>query len=140
MPRSGEPWGVELTKGPAMTTTATTLAPATALIAETPGLRLRVTSHPMGRTVLLGGEFGVETADLVAVVVGHVLRSGQDVVLDLADVTFCDVRACNALFVCARDARAAGTTLRLVNVRAFQRRVFRLVGLDAVVGVTRPCA
>lgn len=96
-----------------MTTTATAPTLTPALTATTPRFRLCVTSHPTGRTVLLEGEFDAETADLVAVVVGHVLRSGQDVVLDLADVPFCDVRACNALFSCARDA---------------------------VVGVTGPCA
>nr|WP_246315723.1 STAS domain-containing protein [Kineococcus aurantiacus] len=100
-----------------------------------PALRVRVLSTPSRRTVLLDGEFEAGSADLVRTTVGHLLHPGREVVLDLGHVTFCDVPACNALFACAHDARDVGARLELVHVGDFHRRVFALVGLDAVLPV-----
>ncbi|WP_432544211.1 STAS domain-containing protein [Kineococcus sp. SYSU DK002] len=100
-----------------------------------PALRVQVLSTPSRRTVVLDGEFDVESAPLVQGTVQPLLGPGREVVLDLGRVTFCDVPACDALFACARSARDAGARLRLVHVRPFQRRVFALLELDALLPV-----
>lgn len=60
------------------------------------------------------------------------LRPGQDLVLDLAGMEFCDSSGITALIAARNHAHAARAGIALAAVPAHTLRVLRMVGLDQI--------
>ncbi|MCI2237534.1 STAS domain-containing protein [Kineococcus sp. TRM81007] len=91
---------------------------------------------PRGAPALLhaSGELEAATADLLLGVVDSALQQGCiELEVDLADVTFCDVRGIDAVLTARAHLRAAGGELHLQQVQPFLRHVFRLLRLGEAV-------
>jgi anti-anti-sigma factor len=96
------------------------------------GIRLTVGGDAL--RVSVSGEVDLSVADELS----HVLDGlpPQDhVVIDFADVTFCDSSGIRAMIELRNFQFAAGHTLSLVNTRAEVRHVFALSGLVALLGM-----
>ncbi|MCG7210191.1 STAS domain-containing protein [Streptomyces arenae] len=99
-------------------------------------LNITVTSATAGPVVGVGGELDHTTAarlrDLVA---DLTLRPGQQLVLDLAAMEFCDSSGITALIAARNHAHAARADIALAAVPARTLRVLRMVGLDQIFAI-----
>ncbi|MFY1673821.1 STAS domain-containing protein [Plantactinospora sp. WMMB334] len=81
-------------------------------------------------TLRLAGEIDMLTAARLSSVVNEVLTDAPPrIVLDLADVTFCDSQGLGTLVVLSRKASHAQSLLLLTNVGEFLLRVLDITGL-----------
>jgi anti-anti-sigma factor len=81
-------------------------------------------------TLRLAGEIDMLTAGKLSSIVNEVLTdSPSRIVLDLADVTFCDSQGLGTLVVLSRKASHAQRLLVLTNVGDFLLRVLDITGL-----------
>jgi anti-anti-sigma factor len=89
--------------------------------------------HEAGR-LRLTGEVDLADRDVFALVVGAV-RSGDDheVVVDLGELQFIDVRGLSLLAQLATQLRSCGRSLRVSGAAPIVRRCWDLLGLDSVV-------
>ena len=96
------------------------------------GLRVSVT-HGTGETVVaISGELDVSTTDKLSQAVHDQLRHGPGrIVLDLADLTFCDSLGLGTLVVLSRTARIQQTFLQLRNLSPFFSQMLDVTGLRA---------
>ncbi|WP_432499129.1 STAS domain-containing protein [Kineococcus auxinigenes] len=89
---------------------------------------------PSHAVLQVSGELEAATADLFLGVVDSALQRGcLELEVDLADVTFCDVRGIDAVLTARARFLAAGGELRLRQVRPFLRHVFLLLRLGEAV-------
>lgn len=73
----------------------------------------------------LAGELDMSTcADLIAAV--EKVRDATAIVVDCADLRFCDASGVSAFLEVRKTARAAGMDLTLANVRGLPRRVLSI--------------
>lgn len=80
--------------------------------------------------VTLVGEIDMSTVSRLSKVIGDVLNPAPPrVVLNLADVTFCDSQGLGTLVVLSRKATMAQSCLVLINVGEFLLRVLDITGL-----------
>ncbi|PRY14528.1 STAS domain-containing protein [Kineococcus rhizosphaerae] len=108
---------------------------------QEPPLRLREapeTDDDGRRHLELTGEFDAASVELVCAAVEHLLRPGQDVVVDVGAVTYCDTAAARALLACAHQATAARRRVFVVNARPFLRRLLASVGAEDLLGLDAP--
>ncbi|WP_422772763.1 STAS domain-containing protein [Plantactinospora sp. WMMC1484] len=78
----------------------------------------------------LAGEIDMLTAARLSSVVNEMLTDAPPrIVLDLADVTFCDSQGLGTLVVLSRKASHAQSLLLLTNVGEFLLRVLDITGL-----------
>jgi anti-sigma B factor antagonist len=88
-------------------------------------------------TVTLRGEVDILTVDQVRVVLGEALATGpQEIVVDLAGLTFIDSTGLGALIFGFQRARDAGVRFRLANANATVRQILVLSGFLEVVELT----
>lgn len=101
-------------------------------------LRLSV-AHGAGETVVsVSGELDVSTADQLSGTVNAELRNGPGrVVLDLADLSFCDSVGLGTLVVLSRTARLAQRYLLLRNPSPFFLRMLTVTGVGEGLNVER---
>ncbi|MFE2378079.1 STAS domain-containing protein [Streptomyces sp. NPDC059398] len=103
-------------------------------------LTFRTRATTTGAVIELTGELDHHTmAEVRAALSGITLRTGQQLVLDLEALTFCDSSGISMLIAARNHALAAGATIALAAVPARVARVFRVVGL-AQVFPTHPTA
>jgi anti-anti-sigma factor len=91
---------------------------------------LTITETARDRAVglALAGDLDLATrSDLVAAV--EKVRDANAIVLDCADLRFCDATGVSALLEARAAARTAGMALTLVNVRGPARRVLSICGV-----------
>ena len=98
------------------------------------------TSLGMDRArVFLRGELDLATAPLLHKSVDDLLAgNGQHrslVLVDLAELTFCDSSGLRALLEIRERCHRVGTSLRLTNVPANVHRVFELTGTTGVLNI-----
>jgi anti-sigma B factor antagonist len=98
---------------------------------ERPDLSVSVQRTTGEAVVALAGEIDMSTVQRLSKAVSDVLGSDPPprVVLDLADVTFCDSQGLGTLVVLSRKATMAQSCLILVNVGEFLLRVLDITGL-----------
>jgi anti-sigma B factor antagonist len=97
---------------------------------ERPDLSISVQRSPAEALVTLAGEIDTSTVGRLSTVVGELLNPAPPrVVLDLADVTFCDSQGLGTLVVLSRKAALAQSVLVLINVGDFLLRVLDITGL-----------
>lgn len=81
-------------------------------------------------TLSLAGEIDMLTAARLSSVINEVLTNAPSrIVLDLADITFCDSQGLGTLVVLSRKAGRAQSLLVLTNVGDFLLRVLDITGL-----------
>ncbi|MFJ7419078.1 STAS domain-containing protein [Streptomyces uncialis] len=96
-------------------------------------LTVRTRSTAAGPVVAVAGELDHLTAPEVrAVLPGLALGPGQQLVVDLGSLTFCDSTGITVLLAARNHALAAQATIALAAVPDRVSRIFRIVGLDQV--------
>ncbi len=96
-------------------------------------LTLTNRTTPAGPVIELTGELDHHTAPEVrAMLPGIALRPGQQLVIDLAQLTFCDSSGLTVLIAARNHALAADATIVLATVPDRVSRIFRTVGLEQV--------
>jgi anti-sigma B factor antagonist len=97
---------------------------------DRPDLTISLQSTPNEAVITLAGEIDMLTVPRLSKTVNEVLGSPPPrVVLDLADVTFCDSQGLGTLVVLSRKATMAQSCLILTNVGDFLLRVLDITGL-----------
>lgn len=76
------------------------------------------------------GDLDSETLTSIEPAVMVALASGSSVVLDVADVTFCDSHGLGLFIAAAAKARAQGTHFAVRGLRAPIRHLFEITGLS----------
>ncbi|MGW2302488.1 STAS domain-containing protein [Streptomyces sp. NPDC001809] len=97
-------------------------------------LTITTLPHPGGATVLTAaGELDHHTAPrLSRALDGTTFEPGRPVVIDLADLTFCDSTGITVLVTAYHRAKTAGTTVTLTAVHPELIHTFRTIGLDQI--------
>jgi anti-sigma B factor antagonist len=102
-------------------------------------VRLRVDLVDTGaaeRTVFrLTGDLDLSSVDQLRSTVGPAGGSGQEVLLDLADLKFCDSTGVGAMVWLHRRAIASGGRIVLVAPRRHVREVLKISGVDRAIPV-----
>ncbi|HEX6870203.1 MAG TPA: STAS domain-containing protein [Micromonosporaceae bacterium] len=93
-------------------------------------LRMSVTESDDEVVVSVAGELDMSTAEHLSETVAAQLRRGPNrVVLDLAELTFCDSLGLGTLVVLSRTARVQQTYLLLRNPSPFFNRMLDVTGV-----------
>ncbi|WP_406130683.1 STAS domain-containing protein [Streptomyces sp. NBC_00989] len=96
-------------------------------------LAIRTRTTPAGPVVELTGELDYDSYTQVRELLpGLALSDGQQLVVDLAGVTFCDSSGITALLAARNHALAARAGIALAAVPDHISRIFHMVGLDQV--------
>src|SRR5258708_2371385 len=98
-------------------------------------LQLRYQRTADGQAVVnVRGELDIATADRAHAFLRAVIDSDKKgkVVLNLADLTFCDAAGLGVLARVASHARRTGRSVRLMSPRPALVRIMRITGMDAV--------
>lgn len=96
-------------------------------------LTFRTRTTTAGTVIELTGELDHRTmAEARTALSGITLRTGQQLVLDLEGLTFCDSSGISMMIAVRNHALAADATIALAAVPARVARVLRVVGLDQV--------
>jgi anti-sigma B factor antagonist len=103
---------------------------------ERPTLTIGVSRADDTVTVSVAGEIDLYTAgNLESEALRALERPVARLVLDLADVTFCDSQGLAVLVRIDRTARARGGHLTIVNATRIVARVMQITGLDIALDV-----
>ncbi|MFD9004771.1 STAS domain-containing protein [Streptomyces sp. NPDC059582] len=97
--------------------------------------QLNVTTRttPAGPVIEMAGELDHHTApEIRALLPGLTITQGQQLVVDLGGLTFCDSSGITVLIAARNHALGAHATIALAAVPAAVSRVFAVVGLDRV--------
>jgi anti-sigma B factor antagonist len=95
-------------------------------------LRVSVAHGADETVVALAGELDMSTAEQLSGAVNDELRLGRGrIVLDLADLTFCDSLGLGTLVVLSRAARVQQTYLVVRNPSPFFNRMLDVTGVRA---------
>lgn len=96
-------------------------------------LTLRTRTTAAGTVMELAGELDHHTAPQVRdALPGLDLRRGQQLVIDLKGITFCDSTGITALIAARNHALAADAAIALAALPERLARILRMVGLDQV--------
>ncbi|MCX5315575.1 STAS domain-containing protein [Streptomyces sp. NBC_00154] len=96
-------------------------------------LTLHTRATPAGPVMELVGELDRHTAsDVRTALLEFDLRAGQQLVLDLGRLTFCDSTGITVLLAARNHALAANAAIVLAAVPDRVSRIFRIVGLEQV--------
>lgn len=96
-------------------------------------LTVHTRTTPAGPVIELAGDLDHHTAPEVrALLPGLTLRPGQQIVIDLAQLTFCDSSGITVLIAARNHALAADAAIVLAAVPDRVSRIFRIVGLEQV--------
>ncbi|MFD5110535.1 STAS domain-containing protein [Streptomyces cinereoruber] len=99
-------------------------------------LTLHTRTTPAGPVLELTGELDHHTAPEVrAALPGLTPSTGQQLVLDLGGLTFCDSTGITVLIAARNHALAANATVVLAAVPGHLERILRIVGLDQVFAI-----
>ncbi|MER7580673.1 STAS domain-containing protein [Kitasatospora sp. NPDC097691] len=103
---------------------------------ESGDLRVEVLDRGPVRIVTLAGELDHDTADgLRAALARPSVPGVERIVVDLADLRFCDSTGLNILLRARLDAEAAGHLLELAGPNAVVARIFAITGADTVLRI-----
>ena len=95
-------------------------------------LRLSVARGEAETIVVLAGELDMSTVGQLSDAVTEELEhQPNQIVIDIADLTFCDSLGLGTLVVLSRVAQAQRTRLTLRNPTAFFTRMLEVTGLEA---------
>lgn len=96
-------------------------------------LRIRTRTTPSGPVIELAGELDHASAPGIRdLLPGLAIEQGQQLVVDLGGLTFCDSSGITVLIAARNVALAARSTIVLAAVPDMVSRIFSIVGLDQV--------
>ncbi|MFI1166993.1 STAS domain-containing protein [Streptomyces sp. NPDC020801] len=96
-------------------------------------LTLHTRTTPAGPVIELTGELDYNSCSQVRGLLPQLtLQAGQQLVIDLAGITFCDSSGITALIAARNHALAAQAGIALAEVPDHISRIFGIVGLDQV--------
>ena len=96
-------------------------------------LAVHTRTTPAGPVVELTGELDYDSFPQVRELLPMLaLKGGQQLVIDLTGVTFCDSSGITALLAARNHALAAEADIALAAVPSHISRIFHMVGLDQV--------
>jgi len=99
-------------------------------------LRLEIQSAPSGVVLAVAGELDSHSSpQLRTTLLGLVADGDEDVVVDLAGVSFCDSTGLGVLVGAHRRMAASERTLAVRSVRPAVRHLLEVSGLDQVLQV-----
>ncbi|MCX4683207.1 STAS domain-containing protein [Kitasatospora purpeofusca] len=99
-------------------------------------LRIDVRRSGPVRIVSVGGELDRDSADgLLAALAGLPEEGLTRILVDLAELSFCDSTGLNVLLRARQDAELAGVLLELAGPRPVVVRLFAITGADAVLRI-----
>ena len=104
---------------------------------DRPDLSVSVRRTAAEAVVTLTGEIDMSTVQRLAKVVDDILTADPPprIVLDLANITFCDSQGLGTLVVLSRKATMAQSYLLLTNVGEFLLRVLDITGLRGALSI-----
>lgn len=92
-------------------------------------------SEPNGIVLRIRGELDMASRDSVEPAVMAAILADRSVVIDLAELTFCDSNGI-AMFIAADEkAKAEGTNFVMRNAVPQVRRIFELTGVDRIIAI-----
>ena len=98
---------------------------------DLPTLQVELRTDPGGYTIRLVGELDCSSAGQLLESVGSITVDGRrEVVLDVADLTFCDAAGLSAILRVDRFVAAASGHLSVRDASRQMRRLLALTGLD----------
>jgi anti-sigma B factor antagonist len=88
-----------------------------------------------GATLILriGGELDTASCKVIEPTISTAVETAGSVIIDLAELTFCDSSGVGLFIATHAKAASSGTSLAIRNVRPPVRRIFEITNLDAVV-------
>lgn len=96
-------------------------------------LSVRTRTTPSGPVIELAGELDHDSApEIRDLLPGLAIERGQQLVVDLGGLTFCDSTGITVLIAARNVALAARATIALAAVPERISRIFGVVGLDQV--------
>lgn len=96
-------------------------------------LSIHTRTTPSGPVIEVAGQLDHDNApELRSLLPGLDIRVGQQLILDLGGLTFCDSSGITALIAARNHALSAHGTIALAAVPDPVRRIFRIAGLDEV--------
>jgi len=103
-----------------------------------PALTLQIRQQRGTRAVLaLAGELDLDGADVLTTTASDLIEQGnRDLVLEMAQVSFCDSMGLNALLRILRQATSAGGSLVLVSPTDPVKRLLSMCGVDRIISTS----
>jgi anti-sigma B factor antagonist len=88
-----------------------------------------------GATLILriGGELDTASCKVIEPTITTAIATASSVIIDLAELTFCDSSGVGLFIATNTKAVADGTAVSIRNVRPPVRRIFQITNLDAVI-------
>jgi anti-anti-sigma factor len=107
------------------------------MAAESAALHIERVATGQARTALfrLAGDLDLSTVDELRASVGPACTAGDEVLLDLSELKFCDSTGVGAMVWLHRHATGAGGRLVLCAPRRHVREVLRISGVDRAIPV-----
>ncbi|MEU8516435.1 STAS domain-containing protein [Kitasatospora sp. NPDC048722] len=103
---------------------------------ESAGLHVAVRREGPARVVSVAGELDHDSANGLRAALSRPAAEGEErIVVDLADLWFCDSTGLNVLLRARLDAEAAGLRLELAGPRPTVARLFEITGADSVLRI-----
>jgi anti-anti-sigma factor len=94
-------------------------------------LSVNLEHHGAYGTLILQGELDASTVSLLPPAVEDVLRAGErHLIIDTAQLQFCDTTGLDALLAAQRAMVEAHATMHLAHVHGMLHRVLKLTGLE----------
>jgi anti-anti-sigma factor len=96
-------------------------------------LTVHTRTTPAGPVIELSGELDNDSAPAVRTLLPRLtLQAGQQLVIDLTGITFCDSSGMTVLIAARNHALAAGADITLAAVPDRVSRMLHIIGLDQV--------
>ncbi|WP_165969500.1 STAS domain-containing protein [Nonomuraea terrae] len=100
-------------------------------------LTVNLVHHPAHGVLTLRGDLDFSSSELVPPLIDAVIKAGlRHLVVDTADLTFCDSRGLRALIHAERTLAALGGGMELVNLHGRLLRILAITGLAGVFTIT----
>jgi anti-sigma B factor antagonist len=81
----------------------------------------------------IGGELDAATRDSIEPALLSAIASAGSVIVDLAELTFCDSHGVSMFLTANEHAKSRGTAFAIRELRPPVRRVFEITNLDSVI-------
>jgi anti-sigma B factor antagonist len=82
------------------------------------------------------GEFDLSTAHVLVAALDEACESGQNVLLDMSDVSFIDASTLGVVVRAGRTLAGHGCTIEIVHPARMVARLLRLTGLESLASAT----
>jgi anti-anti-sigma factor len=100
---------------------------------QDPIVKWQIEETPEATVIRLQGEVDLGNADQLVAVLDAALARGAHIVLDLADLTYIDTTGWHVVVNCDTRARQRGRRLLLCALPRTIRKVFKIIGLEALI-------